>query len=396
MKNFLFKIMLKILLIKRNIFYVIALCRLKFYKKNVLKINYKVAENFLNDKRCLLSFKDNYNMSSDRDIMLSIIIPIYNSEDFIKSCLDSIVMQKIKYTYEVICINDGSTDNSLKILKNYQQLRLKIISQENAGVAVARNKGLEKSKGKYIFFIDSDDILLPGALNIMMENALNTEADIVLGRTARMTSNGENILYFNSNKVKNKIDATLLESCNYEGGTPWGKLYKWELWKNVKFLDGYAFEDIVIFLLIYPLSHRINLVEEFVYCARSIETSLYKRQINSNKNIDALWGVIKVLEKIKKDRDKINIIFNDEYVQLLLFHLSKVLYLRLKKSEDILKNAFIISGNIINLNNEIDNKKIVFKGKNKNIYRLLLYSFEKKDFGLWKQCCKVLVYSGEI
>ena len=89
---------------------------------------------------------------------LSIIIPVYNVEKYLPKCLDSILNQSFK-DFEIICINDGSSDNSLKILEEYKDKRIIIINKENAGSGVARNAGLEIAKGEYIFFVDGDDWL---------------------------------------------------------------------------------------------------------------------------------------------------------------------------------------------------------------------------------------------
>ena len=90
---------------------------------------------------------------------ISIIIPIFNSEEFINECLNSLIRQTFK-NFEVICINDDSNDNSLTILKEFEKKdeRIHIFSQKNTGAGIARNVGMEKSKGEYLLFLDSDDI----------------------------------------------------------------------------------------------------------------------------------------------------------------------------------------------------------------------------------------------
>ena len=98
-------------------------------------------------------------------IPFSIIIPVYNTENYLKQCLDSIITQTIDL-FEIICIDDGSTDNSLNILKEYAQKyeNITVISQKNLGVSAARNKGLEVAQGRYILFVDSDDFIEPNLL----------------------------------------------------------------------------------------------------------------------------------------------------------------------------------------------------------------------------------------
>lgn len=109
----------------------------------------------------------------NRDIDLSIIIPVYNAEKTLSKCLDSIFKANLKATYEVICVNDGSTDNSVDILnayiyKNFNQLIL--VNQPNKGAAAARNAGLELARGRYIFFLDSDDFVRKNYFNEFVED----------------------------------------------------------------------------------------------------------------------------------------------------------------------------------------------------------------------------------
>ncbi|MDR2933910.1 MAG: glycosyltransferase [Rickettsiales bacterium] len=113
--------------------------------------------------------------------LISIIIPVCNSEKFLKRCLASVVNQTYK-NIEIICVNDGSTDSSLKILQQYAKKYkfIKIISQKNQGQSVARNVGLEKMNGKYVMFCDSDDTLEVDACECMLKTITDNNVDIVL------------------------------------------------------------------------------------------------------------------------------------------------------------------------------------------------------------------------
>ena len=96
---------------------------------------------------------------------VSVIIPVYNAEKYLAECLDSIVCQTLS-DIEIICVNDGSSDNSLSLLEAYSRKdnRFKIINQENSGPGVARNTGINVASGEYIFFVDSDDTIFPETL----------------------------------------------------------------------------------------------------------------------------------------------------------------------------------------------------------------------------------------
>lgn len=111
---------------------------------------------------------------------MSIIVPIYNCAQYIKDCLDSVVLQN-KISLEVICIDDGSTDSSLEIVKEYQKAQdcISIISKPNEGLSIARNIGLKYARGAYVQFLDSDDMLAPGALDCLYQVSKEKNLDVL-------------------------------------------------------------------------------------------------------------------------------------------------------------------------------------------------------------------------
>lgn len=110
---------------------------------------------------------------------VSVIIPVYNVELYLKECLDSVINQSLT-DIEIICVNDGSTDQSLEILLEYkEEKRISIYSQENAGVSAARNLGVKQAKGQYIYFMDSDDKLVPDALEKLFKSADEQKLDVI-------------------------------------------------------------------------------------------------------------------------------------------------------------------------------------------------------------------------
>ena len=114
--------------------------------------------------------------------LLSIIVPVYNTEKYIENCLDSLLEQDIdKSMYEIICINDGSTDGSLPILEEYAERydNIVLINKSNEGVSIARNLGLEKSKGRYIWFIDSDDWIARECLGVIAQEIQKYDPSVV-------------------------------------------------------------------------------------------------------------------------------------------------------------------------------------------------------------------------
>ena len=120
------------------------------------------------------------NKSTNSILKVSVIIPVYNVEQYLRECLDSVTSQTLKQI-EIICIDDGSTDNSLEILKEYQakDTRIKIIRQENGGLSSARNTALKHCSGDYITFVDSDDYLRTDALQLLTEKAQENDLDML-------------------------------------------------------------------------------------------------------------------------------------------------------------------------------------------------------------------------
>lgn len=127
------------------------------------------AETFLcgvdadSGRSCLINRGPDYE---ERNVLLSIIAPAYNVERYIKGCLDSILQQETSFPYEIIVVNDGSTDATSECLKKYKKSAVvRILHHENRGLSAARNTGIACSKGEYLCFVDSDDELAAGALD---------------------------------------------------------------------------------------------------------------------------------------------------------------------------------------------------------------------------------------
>lgn len=171
---------------------------------------------------------------------ISVIIPVYNVEKYLKECLDSVIEQTFS-DIEIICVNDGSTDNSLNILNSYSinDNRIKIISQENTGLAPARNAGMKIATGNYIFFLDSDDYFYnKNVLEILYNKAIETNSDLILSKAKAFykgsNSHFENRIknlnnnFFNFKPVEHKqiLPINFIELIEDYPCTSWGVLYK--------------------------------------------------------------------------------------------------------------------------------------------------------------------------
>lgn len=144
---------------------------------------------------------------------LQIIIPAYNAEKYIGECLKSVLCQKTKYSVLATVINDGSTDNTAEVIQNIVRgggkIEIEVISQENRGFSGARNAGLKTIKGKYIMFLDSDDILPDNTIEIMIDAAYRDNTDIVQGSWYE---------FDDMHRTENIVSSDQLS------GYPWGKI----------------------------------------------------------------------------------------------------------------------------------------------------------------------------
>lgn len=181
--------------------------------------------------------------------VISVIIPVYNVERFLRRCLKSVVSQTFK-DFEVICVNDGSPDNCDVILDEYKKYdaRIKIVNQNNQGVSVARNTGLNVALGDYIFFIDPDDAIQPQTLEIAYYFAQKNKADLVVWQSVYSDGFDHPDKKFEIEKINYKVISDPLYHKNKKpykiGSVVWNKLYKKQLVKGLYFIPGVNYEDI--------------------------------------------------------------------------------------------------------------------------------------------------------
>lgn len=143
-----------------------------------------------------------------KSCFLSIIIPVYNSEEYLRECLDSCLNQDLAYDdYEIICINDGSSDGSLSILKEYEKecSNLNVVSLErNRGVSVARNVGIEQAVGEYIWFVDSDDYIAYNVLKDLKDQIRKSKPDVLYVKPLRVQNDDDSERLKNGYGIENE------------------------------------------------------------------------------------------------------------------------------------------------------------------------------------------------
>lgn len=224
----------------------------------------------------------------NNNILISVVIPVYNVEKYLSECLDSIINQTFS-EIEIICINDGSTDKSLEILEEYKKKdkRLIIFTQKNIGLSGARNTGMRLAKGKYIYFIDSDDMLVPNALEKLFGVSEEDQLDIVFF--------SPQILYEDQNlRIYNNLDK-YFEKKNEYVGVKTGKEMFCEMQGNdefafaawlcflkrdfletnkINFYEGIIYEDNIFLIQCFMLAERTSFLSDKLYIYRIRKDSI--------------------------------------------------------------------------------------------------------------------------
>ncbi len=234
---------------------------------------------------------------------LTIIIPVYNVEKYLDKCMRSVLNQVTAYRYQVIVVNDGSTDQSGSILEKYSDIEhVRIITQENRGLSAARNTGLRIVQGRYVMFVDSDDYLTENAVQSLMETAYALDADIVQGGYFNVDGDKESIL--SEQRYK---DAYSVPPNGVLAGMAWGKVYRANLFVRTCFPEGYWFEDTVVTGIFTHLVATIATVSDMVYYYRKNTFGITRVSVGKPKSIDTFWVqrcVVKARKELGLSADK--------------------------------------------------------------------------------------------
>ncbi|MGV7960293.1 glycosyltransferase [Photorhabdus tasmaniensis] len=246
---------------------------------------------------------------------ITIIIPIFNDENNIVYLLDSISSQE-NINFEVIIINDGSTDNSLTAIKEYKKRdnRIRIFNQENSGVSIARNYGIKYALGEWILFIDSDDWLKPQILRKWLDQAVEQRLDVLIGNGVSFTE--EPFSQENKRITRRQPYGRVLTGeewieycvkCREWPHFVWLQLIKKELIINnqLKFKENTLHEDILWTINLSLIANRIGFCEELLYCYRhNLKSITRSREIQklyhrADSYITVVDSIIKISKEIK-------------------------------------------------------------------------------------------------
>jgi len=232
---------------------------------------------------------------------ISIIIPIFNVENYIADCIESVISQTYQ-NIEIILIDDGSTDNSGLVCDKYKNIdnRVKVYHKKNGGVSSSRNYGLKKATGNYIFFMDSDDLLKKDTIELLYYNIKTYKSDMACCGFSRVDYYTCKKYSDEMNQFKNNfldINDETIGSCAYMSSCVWGKLMRKTILNDIFFPNEKMIsEDMIFNLKILPNIKRISFTNSIGYIYRVHSSSL-----TFNINEELTNNLMKELKNIKKD-----------------------------------------------------------------------------------------------
>lgn len=335
-------------------------------------------------------------IESKENVKLSVIIPVYNTEQYLKKCLDSVILacKKLSKNSEILVINDGSTGNTDEIMSFYLQNNqdlIKYYKKENSGIANTRNFGIENAKGQYITFVDSDDYVDENYYNDAFSIINKNDIDVIIYDIETI----ENDKFYRTHAKNSKIiddkwgciDISIMPS-------PCNKIMKKELFHNLKYPEGYPYEDLATTLIILLKAKSIKYVPKAYYKYTIRNNSIMHKEFDEKnfKIIDVLKILFYRIDELKdiSQDDKLRA-KNSVYYDRLYFELLEPLQKQEKKSKYRL--AKILCKKLQKLHKSIEYNKYykqnLFSGR-----KLKVFYFELVDFALYNNIpgllCKVL------
>lgn len=300
-------------------------------------------------------------------VKISVIVPVYNCEDYIEESINSILNQTFK-DIEIICVDDGSSDNSLNILNKLasNDARLKVYSQENQGSSVARNYALKKGTGDYIYFFDADDYLVEDCLEKIYYNAVNNDSEIVIFYFDQYKGN----IFFNHSKINIEKEFPEADFNNFTFNfhdyrklafigpfAPWFKLYKKEFLDKYDYLEfpiNLNHNDVVFHLKTILKASKISFVPEYLYHYRADNpNSISNTRL---KKYEDIFSIIQIVEDFLKSED----LFVEFKKEFDFFKVNRITYEITGRPN----NYFYLAKeelSLINLDNDLLSKNALFK-----------------------------------
>lgn len=359
----------------------------KFFIKKTLRK--KVKSTMTVDEACRIIDKvypqpksnpEYINPEINESLDLSIVIPVYNYADILEENINSILNQKTDYKFEAIFVDDGSTDGAQDILRKYENHpNVKLIFQQNGGIGAARNTGINHANGKYLMFVDCDDIVHDDIVETLLSKAYEQDLDMVVAaHNLVKEKNGEVYeVVPNVYPQKNLIGFKNGDEIMNLPGLPWAKVYKRELWNNVRFFPGYWYEDTIVHPLIFTQVESYAYIPKVVYEYKWYEKNFSHTQNDSKRirTIERYW----ILEEILAQYEKLNFAKDAKFYTLLLRHYSSYYYPFIKGLDSKVVEALFVLAK-----EEIDKYKPKEKVKLPYVLKYVDKAFTENDMSLWQ------------
>ncbi len=260
---------------------------------------------------------------TDPTVDVSVIVPAYNAERYITECMDSVLSQAGGHRVQLIAVNDRSTDRTGELLSRYCGLPdVTLLELHRGGSAArARNEGLLHAVGRYILFLDSDDVLAPGAIDSLLRAVGRLEADVVQGGWQYIDEGGTRGAF------QRYADAVYVGKCRADRfdlpGMPWGKLYRRELFSDIRFPPAYSCcEDTIIHFLIFRRAQRVASVGENVYFWRRNPSGITAGSQSTPRALQSYW----IMEELLDADVRLGLPRDELFLRSLVMQLSGFLY----------------------------------------------------------------------
>lgn len=288
---------------------------------------------------------------------VSVIIPNYNAGNYILKCIDSVINQTYK-NIEIIIIDDGSTDNSWEIIKELESKYSNIVSikQNNMNAAIARNKGIEVATGEYFLFLDSDDILFPDSISILVSNIENDKSDLCVGNFSSVSENEEFVYKYEVNK-----ELKMKENNNYFlVPNPSNKLFKKDIIdkNNIYFGNVRIGQDLNFYIKYLLFAKKISYVNETIYAWRKVSTSM------TNQSNFRFFDIVESIEDIKKfykinnKLESYSNIINGLALEHYYYQMEKQIRFKVRRDRKLVVRYFKVNLKKVDLKNSLESKML--------------------------------------
>lgn len=303
---------------------------------------------------------------------LQIVIPAYNVEDYLEECMDSVLSQKTTYSYHVVLVDDGAKDGTPAICDKYaDDPRVTVIHQANRGLSGARNTGFREIFGTYLMFVDSDDILLDGAIQSLLDTAYAHDCDLVEGSACYLQENSWEIMH--------RFPAAEKAADPYASlhGHAWGKLYKAELFETLCFPEGFWYEDSIMTFLIFPRLANAWVTPHLCYGYRVNQAGIVRTSHGKPRSVETYWLTEQLMETYASSGFPVT----DAYFRSILHQFRLNQHRVADLSEEIQESVFVLSCQLLA---RWFPENMTDKG-----YTHLLKALRSRDFGAFTMCCKL-------